>query len=135
MRKQIDKQRPKARRFRRLTVRVKVDIRWGERTYSETATTLGAGGLFVEMDDPLRDNTILNLRFQLPESDQIFEIQGRVVWSSPRSSSNPNESRGIGIEFTDRIAISALAREIESTPAITLSKEPKSNRLAHHSPT
>ncbi len=130
MRKQIDTERTKTRRFRRLTVRVKVDIRCGDRTYSETATTLGAGGLFVEMDDPPRNNTILNLRFQLPDSDRVFEIQGRVVWSSPHCSSYPIRSRGMGIEFTDRFASSVLAREIEATTV----KEPKSDRPARHRP-
>ena len=114
MSRSSDIQRPKARRFRRLTVRVKVDIRSGDRTFSETATTLGAGGLFVETCDPLPEYAILNLRFQLPGSKRIFDIPGRVVWSTPPGGGSLRESRGMGIEFTDRPAISALAREIES---------------------
>ena len=95
-------------------MRVKVDIRSGSRAFSETATTLGAGGLFVETDDPLPLGAMMDLRFQLSGSERIFEIRGRVVWSTPRDTANVNASRGMGIEFTDREAISALAREIES---------------------
>ena len=102
------------RRFRRLTLRVRVEIFSGDRTFSETATTLGAGGLFVETSNPLPERAVLKLRFQLPGSDRTFEFQGRVVWSSPAGNAGRNESRGMGIEFTDRLAISALAREIES---------------------
>ena len=110
-------QRPKARRFRRLTVRVEVEIRSAERTCLETATTLGAGGLFVEMDDPLPRSTLLSLRFELPGSERTFEIRGRVVWSTPAGDSNSSASPGMGIEFTDRVAISALARELEEPTA------------------
>jgi len=101
-----------------MTVRVKVDIRSGGRVFSETATTLGAGGLFIETDDPLPRNAFLDLCFQLPSSERIFEFRGRVVWSTPGDTAadgaSVNESRGMGIEFTDRVAVSALAREIES---------------------
>jgi type IV pilus assembly protein PilZ len=107
-------QRPDARRFRRLTARVTVEIRRGDRTFTETATTLGAGGLFVETRHPLPERTVLNLRFQLPGSERVFEIEGRVVWSTPAGNTSDDESRGMGIEFTDRLAVSALAREIES---------------------
>ncbi len=101
-----------ARRFRRMTVKVEVEIRSADRSCSETATTLGAGGFFIEMDDPFPENTPLILCFQLPGSEQNFELQARVVWSTPPDS--PDTSRGMGVAFTDRIAISALAREIAS---------------------
>lgn len=98
-------------------MRVKVDLRSADRASSETATTLGAGGLFVETLDPLPPGAVLTLRFQLPGSERIFEIPGRVVWSTPAGNANRNESRGMGVEFTDRVAISALAREIEGRSA------------------
>ena len=114
MSEQSDIERPKARRFRRLTTRVTVDIRSADRSFSATATTLGAGGLFVEAEKPFPPNTILNLRFQLPGSERIYEIQSRVVWSTPSDSESSKASRGMGIEFTDRLVIAALAREIET---------------------
>jgi len=97
-----------------MTVRVKVDIRSGSRAFSETATTLGAGGLFVEMDDPLPKNALMDLRFQLPGSERTFEFRGRVVWVTPRGTAKLEASRGMGVEFTDRFEISAFEREIES---------------------
>ena len=115
-----------ARRFRRMTVRVRVEIEALERTSLETATTLGAGGLFIEMENPLIENTPLTLRFQLPGSGRKFEIAGRVVWATPPTlargapAAGPSggeppcgESLGMGIEFTDRVAIAAIARELE----------------------
>jgi len=94
---------------------VAVEIRSADVTSTATATILGAGGLFVEMSDPLVENTNLNVRFKLPGSERIFDLAGRVAWSTPPGAAATPESRGIGVEFTDRVGVSALAREIEST--------------------
>ncbi len=79
----------------------------------ETATTLGAGGLFIATDDPLAPREILRLRLQLPGSDQVHEIPGRVVWCK-RPQDPGDFSPGMGVEFTDRAAAGRLARELEA---------------------
>jgi uncharacterized protein (TIGR02266 family) len=79
----------------------------------ETATTLGAGGLFVATDDPLPARETLELRFQLPGSRQRHEIPGRVVWRK-RPEDPGDYTPGMGVEFTDRAAIERLAKELEA---------------------
>ena len=101
------------RRYRRRTVRVSVEhvseIRGPRR---EVATTLGAGGLFIQTDDPLPKGARLLMRFQLPGGDRLHEIEGRVVWR--RRPNDPGSySPGMGIEFTDAAAAASLARELE----------------------
>jgi uncharacterized protein (TIGR02266 family) len=80
--------------------------------HCDPATTLGAGGLFIETESPLGEGTHLKLRFQLPGSQLSHEIAGRVVWAVG-SGETGSTTPGMGIEFTDRSASSQLARELD----------------------
>jgi len=104
------------RRFRRLTVRLLVDFVASGRVRCEYATTLGAGGLFVETEDPVAPGTPVKVRFRLPGAERLHEIEGRVVWWQPAT---PDATRacGMGVTFTDAVAISALARDLEGLDA------------------
>lgn len=97
------------RRFRRRTVRILVDYRSESGLRCDYATTLGAGGVFIETEDPLPRDSVLKMRFRLPESDEIHEIEGRVRWQRVDVSHGP----GMGIQFTDTVAAAQLARELE----------------------
>lgn len=99
------------RRYRRRTVRVLVDYAAGGGPRSDLATTLGAGGLFIETDDPAAEGAPLKLRFSLPDSDRVHEIEGRVVWTR-RPRPGDFHAPGMGVEFTDRLARAKLAREL-----------------------
>ena len=95
-----------------------VELRTPDDGYRATATTLGAGGLFVEMANPLIEGTSLNLRCKLPDGDEYFTLLGRVVWSTPPatnagSGGSSQGSPGIGIEFTDKVMVSKIARRLE----------------------
>jgi uncharacterized protein (TIGR02266 family) len=103
--------RPK-RRYRRRTLRVMVEHTSEAGLFCDPATTLGAGGLFVESDAPLPERTTLKLRFRLPGSELTHEIEGRVVWRR-RPGDPGRHTPGMGIEFTDRSAAGRLARELE----------------------
>jgi uncharacterized protein (TIGR02266 family) len=105
-------ERPK-RRYRRRTVRVLVEYVSDAGLCVDPATTLGAGGLFIETDSPLFEHSVLKMRFQLPGGETSHEIEGRVVWR--RHPRDPGSySPGMGIEFTDRAAAAVLARELET---------------------
>jgi uncharacterized protein (TIGR02266 family) len=103
--------RPK-RRFRRRTVRILVEYRSDTGLRRETATTLGAGGLFIETDAPVAEGSILKLRFQVAESGTFHEIEGRVAWSKGITDGVVG-SPGMGIEFENRSACKRLAAELE----------------------
>lgn len=106
---------PPKRRFRRRTVRVRVDYRIGAELRSEWATTLGAGGMFIETEQPTVAGARLKARFQLPGGEAPHEIEGRVVWTMGpgADAASPARTPGIGIEFTDAVATARLARELE----------------------
>ena len=104
--------RPK-RRYRRRTVRIAVEYLSDTGLHCERATTLGAGGLFIETDSPVAAGSILKLRFQLSEVGAQHEIEGRVIWSRGVGYSEAGAT-GMGIEFLNRTAASALAVELEN---------------------
>jgi Tfp pilus assembly protein PilZ len=105
--------RPKqTRRYRRRTVRVHVEYDAPGGLQSATATTLGAGGMFVETEEPLDERTPIKVRFQLAPRGQLHEIEARVVWAN-RPDDAHTHTRGMGIEFKDRAACALLARELE----------------------
>ena len=100
------------RRFRRRTVRVMVEYVSYAGLCRDTATTLGAGGMFIETDQPLRTGSMLKLAFQLSPGGTRHEIEGQVVWSR-LPTATPAGSAGMGIEFNDRAATADFARELE----------------------
>ncbi len=103
--------RETTRRFRRRTLRVFVEYLCASGLCCDPATTLGAGGLFIETESPQREGTSLKLRFRLPQSELTHEIEGRVVWAR-RPGGPGGQASGMGIEFSDRAAAARLAREL-----------------------
>jgi uncharacterized protein (TIGR02266 family) len=104
--------RPK-RRHRRRTVRITVEYLSDTGLHCERATTLGAGGLFIETESPVAAGSLLKLRFRLSEAGTHHEIEGRVVWSRGVANSDAGAT-GMGIKFLNRAAASALAVELEN---------------------
>jgi len=104
--------RPK-RRYRRRTVRITVEYLSDTGLHCERATTLGAGGLFIETESPVAAGSLLKLRFRLSETGAHHEIEGRVIWSRGVGNSGAG-STGMGIKFVNRAAANALAVELEN---------------------
>ena len=107
--------RRRHRRFRRQLVRVLVDYHAAGTPHCEYATTLGAGGLFIETDEPLAPGTPLRVRFRLPGGAALHSIAGRVTWQHRLEDARAGDVRpsGMGIEFTDALAAAQLGQELE----------------------
>jgi len=107
--------RRRHRRFRRQLVRVLVDYTAAGAPHCEYATTLGAGGLFIETDAPLPPGTPLRVRFRLPGGASLHSIDGRVTWQHRGEEARAGDARpsGMGVEFTDASAAAQLAQELE----------------------
>ena len=115
-----DSRVPQLRRFRRRTVRLRVELHSAGGVREEWATTLGAGGLFLETEDPLRTGARIKLRFRLPGGVVLHELEARVAWvmASDAASGSPAPSAGMGVEFIDAAATAVLARELEREPEL-----------------
>ena len=99
------------RRYRRRTVRVLVEYLSDAGLCCDTATTLGAGGMFIQTDTPLPTHSTIKLSFQLPGSSLRHEFEGRVVWVHRLAPGAPG-TPGMGIEWTDPRASQRLAQDI-----------------------
>jgi len=98
------------RRYPRLTLRVQVVIDSPGRARIEgTATTLGAGGLFVPTAEPLPLHAPLVVRFQLPGDEAELCFHAHVAWSRTATGG----SAGMGIAFDDADARTELAAHLE----------------------
>jgi Tfp pilus assembly protein PilZ len=104
---------PTRRRFRRMTVRILVDYVVDGVPRCEYATTLGAGGLFIESEDPALAGTLLKVRFRLSARGPLHEIESRVVWCRPPTEAGAS-APGMGLDFLDALASARLAHELES---------------------
>jgi uncharacterized protein (TIGR02266 family) len=103
-----------SRRHRRQTIRVLVDYRTAEGLHCDYATTLGAGGMFLNTTETLTKGDVLKLRFRLPGYETTHELEGRVVWV--RADGRPGQplgAPGAGVQFIDSSATAQLARELE----------------------
>jgi len=100
------------RRYRRRTVRVLVEYLSDAGLCCDLATTLGAGGMFIQTEEPLPADSTIKLSFQLPGGSQRHTFEGRVVWAN-RPRPGAVGILGMGIEWTDPRASQRLAREIE----------------------
>ena len=105
-----------ARRFRRRTLRVLVDCVAPDAILCDYATTLGAGGLFLETEHPLASGTLLELRFRLPGGRRLYRLEGRVAWRQEPASRGAARAPGVGIEFVDPAATAELGRELDALP-------------------
>lgn len=104
---------PPRRKHRRLTLRIDVEVCVGDDRVNALATTLGAGGLFIATDSPLAPSTPLRVRFRLPGSRQLHDIEAKVVWANDAATAGvPLSARGMGVAFTDRDGQAALARAL-----------------------
>ncbi len=102
-----------ARRYRRRTMRVMVDYVTEGRACCEYATTLGAGGMFIQSESPLPTGSLLKLRFRLGQDpSDLIEMEARVVWSQPPAAADVRRDPGMGIQFTDKLAVAELARRL-----------------------
>lgn len=101
------------RRFRRMTVRILVDYSLDGTPRCEYATTLGAGGLFIETDRPAPPGTRLKVRFRVSRDGALHAVESRVVWQRTPEEAGAS-APGMGLEFLDALASSQLAGELEA---------------------
>jgi len=59
---------------------------------------ISKGGLYVKTDEPLQLDSVVTLKVKLSWEPYEMEIEGRVVWSNPKSRKN-SFPKGMGIQF------------------------------------
>lgn len=103
------------RRHRRMTVRILVDYQALGGIHCDYATTLGAGGMFLQTDLVMKRGEIVKVRFRIPGGDVLHELEARVTWyheAKPEANGSVR-SPGVGLQFTDPAKTASLARELD----------------------
>ena len=67
------------RKHRRTTVRLLVDYHAQGGIHCNYATTLGAGGMFLQTNLVLTPGEIVKLRFRVPDGDLLHELEALVT--------------------------------------------------------
>ena len=103
------------RKHRRATIRILVDYQAQGGIHCDYATTLGAGGMFLQTDLVMTRGDIVKVRFRIPGGELLHELEARVTWhQAARPDPNGNlRSPGVGLQFSDQAATAAVARELE----------------------
>ena len=68
------------RRHRRATVRILVDYQVRGAIHCDYATTLGAGGMFLQTELPLGRGELVKVRFRVPDGELLHELEAKVTW-------------------------------------------------------
>jgi uncharacterized protein (TIGR02266 family) len=105
------------RRFRRQGMRILVDYNCEAGLHCDYATSISAGGLFIETESQLMLDSNIKLRFRLPDGEALHEIEGRVCWCNDNSQDGQQQAPGFGIAFTNGEATEMLSRELEDLDA------------------
>ena len=106
------------RKHRRMTVRMLVDYQAMGGIHCDYATTLGAGGMFLQTELELSRGDLVKVRFRVPGNETLHELQARVTWRHDARTDEHGLLRtpGVGLQFADPTATAELARELEDYP-------------------
>jgi c-di-GMP-binding flagellar brake protein YcgR len=81
------------RKYPRVQVKLAIEYTCGGGTLRGRVLTLGGGGLFLELPEPVASGTELTLRFRPAKHLPVVEAKARVCYQVP--------GEGVGIEFTE----------------------------------
>ncbi len=103
------------RKHRRMTVRILVDYQARGGIHCDYATTLGAGGMFLQTELTMTRGEIVKVRFRIPGGEKLHELEARVTWyhAARPESDGSVRTPGVGLQFSDPSLTAELARELE----------------------
>ena len=89
------------RKAPRFVARLRVQYgRDQETLLTDYSINLSTGGVFIETSNLLPIDTLLTIKFVLPENETSVRCEGRVAWlNHPELIRNPNLPVGMGLQF------------------------------------
>jgi uncharacterized protein (TIGR02266 family) len=87
----------------RIVARLRISYGAGtQHLLSNYSVNLSTGGVFLECDEPLPEDTPLALEILLPTRDEGIRCRGRVAWvNSPEKKKKDTLPPGMGLQFLD----------------------------------
>lgn len=110
--------KPERRQSKRTPLQIPVDYSSVDDFFSEMATNINEGGMFIETDQPGEIGELVKVQFRLPNTSEPAQVEARVAWVS-RGEDGPAGPAGMGVEFQDlsgevRETLNALVRSLRS---------------------
>jgi type IV pilus assembly protein PilZ len=87
------------RREPRAPVNIRIDYQTVDAFFSEFASNINQGGLYIKTAKPLPPGTPLKIQFLLPNKGRPVQVTGEVVWVNEKTTKGINP--GMGIRFED----------------------------------
>ena len=85
----------------RTSMKIRISFKRANDFFRAYIGNLGSGGLFIKTTQSLPVGTLLNLEFNLPDSDYVIKTKGKVVWTRSNETSDEKKPPGMGIQFID----------------------------------
>jgi CRP/FNR family transcriptional regulator, cyclic AMP receptor protein len=83
----------------RKSAKIRINFKSASDFFRAYVGNLGTGGLFIKTAQTVPAGTILNLEFNLPESDHFIQAKGKVIWARSKEESDESKPAGLGIQF------------------------------------
>jgi uncharacterized protein (TIGR02266 family) len=102
---------------RRQDLKIPVDYSSVDSFFSEMATNINEGGMFLETDAPAELDQLVKVAFRLPGLSAPIEVEARVAWLSRGEG---GAAAGIGLQFLElsdeaRETINRLVRNLRAS--------------------
>lgn len=85
----------------RVIANIRISFKKASDFFKAYTANIGSGGLFIRTTKNLPEGSLLNLEFNLPNSDQVIHTKGKVAWARSKDTSDEKTPPGMGIEFVD----------------------------------
>lgn len=89
------------RQEERASAKIKISFKKESDFFRAYISNLAGGGLFIKTAKNVPVDTLLNLEFNLPDSNQVIRTKGRVAWTRSKDKSSEKKPPGMGIQFID----------------------------------
>ena len=87
------------RRHQRVPTRILIKYRNADAFFTDYIQNISRGGIFVPTQDPLPQDTHLEITFALPDCDRLITTRGTVIRSVRQESNSHVGTSGMGIQF------------------------------------
>lgn len=86
------------RSTRRVPCNLKMSIRNGEQVYTSKTLDISHGGIFLATDEKLDIGELIDMTFQIPNSEKIVTAVGKVAWVGRGGAGH--STAGVGVKFS-----------------------------------
>lgn len=85
----------------RTSAKIRINFKSASDFFRAYIGNLGTGGLFIKTTQRVPAGTMLNLEFNLPDSENLIQVRGKVVWARSQEESDEKKPPGLGIQFVE----------------------------------